>query len=82
MASMTIRNLEDSLKRSLRVRAAAHDRSMEEEAREILRSALSEEHAESLGLSSRIRQRFAEIGGVDLQLPEREGLRQMPDLGE
>ena len=36
MACVTIRNLEDDLKRRLRVRAAEHDRSMEEE-REILR---------------------------------------------
>jgi plasmid stability protein len=82
MASMTIRNLEDSLKRSLRVRAATHDRSMEEEAREILRTALSEEHSQAPSLSSRIRQRFAEFGGVDLQLPEREPLRQIPVLGK
>ena len=37
MASITIRNLDDTLKRSLRIRAAEHGRSMEEEAREILR---------------------------------------------
>ena len=33
MASITIRNLEDDLKRRLRIRAAEHGRSMEEEAR-------------------------------------------------
>ena len=82
MASMTIRNLEDSLKKSLRVRAAAHDRSMEEEAREILCSALSEEHTQSSSLSSQIHRRFAKVGGVDLQLPEREPVRQSPDLGQ
>ena len=43
MASMTIRNLDDSLKKRLRVRAAEHGKSMEEEAREIWRSALSHE---------------------------------------
>lgn len=37
MASITIRNLDDEVKRRLRVRAAEHGRSMEEEAREILR---------------------------------------------
>ena len=40
MASITIRNLDDWLKRRLRVRAAEHGRSMEEEAREILREAV------------------------------------------
>jgi len=37
MASITIRNLEVDLKRRLRIRAAEHGRSMEEEARDILR---------------------------------------------
>ena len=39
MATMTIHNLDDGLKLRLRVRAAMHGRSMEEEAREILRQA-------------------------------------------
>jgi antitoxin FitA len=43
MASITIRNIEDSVKAELRVRAARHGRSMEEEARQILRLALSDE---------------------------------------
>jgi antitoxin FitA len=36
MASITIRNLDDSVKQKLRVQAATHGRSMEEEARVIL----------------------------------------------
>jgi plasmid stability protein len=43
MASMTIRNLDDGLKGRLRVRAAIHGRSMEDEARDILRAALATE---------------------------------------
>ena len=39
MASITIRNLDEALKRRLRVRAAENNRSMEQEAREILREA-------------------------------------------
>ena len=42
MASITIRNLDDGIKRRLRVRAAEHGRSMEEEAREILRQVVGE----------------------------------------
>ena len=72
MASMTIRNLDDSLKRRLRIRAAEHGKSMEEEAREILRSALSQEDPPSSSLSTRISRRFAEVGGVEFQIPERE----------
>ena len=45
MASITIRNLEDTLKARLRVQAAFHGRSMEDEARDILRSALNREPA-------------------------------------
>ena len=40
MASLLIRNIEGALKDRLRVRAAHHGRSMEEEARRILRAAL------------------------------------------
>jgi plasmid stability protein len=61
MASITIRNLDDDLKRSLRVRAAENGRSMEEEVREILRHAVSTPR--NLGQS--IHARFAVLGGVD-----------------
>src|SRR5579864_8322983 len=40
MASITIRKLEETTKRKLKVRAAINGRSMEQEAREILKSAL------------------------------------------
>lgn len=39
MASITIRNLDDRLKARLHLRAAHHSRSMEDEARDILRTA-------------------------------------------
>ena len=42
MASITIRNLDDDVKTRLRVRAAEHHRSMEEEARVLLREAVSD----------------------------------------
>lgn len=41
MASLTVRNLSDSTKQKLRMRAAAHGRSMEEEARRILDEAVN-----------------------------------------
>lgn len=40
MASLTIRKLDETLKNRLRMRAAAHGRSMEEEVRIILRETL------------------------------------------
>ena len=47
MASITIRNLDDGLKRRLRVRAAENGRSMEEEARDILRRTVGEASSSS-----------------------------------
>jgi plasmid stability protein len=74
MASITIRNLEDDLERRLRVRAAGHGRSMEEEARAILRQAVGES-APPRDLAAAIRSRVALLGGVDLDLPAREPMR-------
>jgi len=71
MASITIRQLEENTKRKLRMRAARHGRSMEQEAREILKSALSEPE-EQPDLAEAIRRRFAKYGGVDLKIPPRE----------
>ena len=77
MASITIRNLEDDVKRRLRVRAAEHGRSMEEEAREILRQVVGQERP-AHNLAAAIRARIAPLGGVELGLPPREPMRQPP----
>ena len=71
MASITIRNLDDDIKRRLRIQAAEHGHSMEEEAREILHSALTEP-APPTNLAHAIRARFAPFGGVELDIPSRE----------
>ncbi|MCF8107704.1 MAG: hypothetical protein K9J81_01795 [Desulfohalobiaceae bacterium] len=65
MASITLRNLDESLKAHLRKSAAANNRSMEEEARQILKQHLLQ-HKSTQGIGTRIAKRFAEIGGVDL----------------
>lgn len=70
MATLTIRNLDDALKARLRLRAAGQGRSMEEEARQLLRRALTHEEPQ-MGLGSRIASRFADIGGADLPLAAR-----------
>lgn len=77
MASITIRNLDDTLKRSLRIRAAEHGRSMEEEAREILRQSVGR-RAPPENLGEAIHRRFAALGGVDLDLPPREPMPEPP----
>ena len=43
MASITIRKLDEQTKTRLRIRAAHHKRSMEDEARNILRAALAQD---------------------------------------
>ena len=70
MTTLTIRGLDEELRARLRVRAAQHGRSMEAEVREILRDALARPQTDR-GLGTRIRQRFATIGGVELELPAR-----------
>lgn len=80
-ASLLIRKLDSRLKQRLRVRAAGHGRSMEEEAREILRAALAAESKPGSLIRS-IRQRFKAAGYVDLGLPDRkrEPVRPPPDF--
>jgi antitoxin FitA len=65
MASLTIRNLDEGLKNTLRMSAAANKRSMEEEARQILSRFLLQKKSTS-GIGSRIANRFAAAGGVEL----------------
>jgi plasmid stability protein len=71
MATLTIRQLDENTKTRLRVRAVHHGRSMEEEAREILRSALTASSPVRRNLAEAIRRRFAEFGGLELELPSR-----------
>ena len=81
MAAMTIRNIDDTLKSRLRVRAAIHGKSMEEEARDILRAALSTEIPGARDLGQSIRERFAALGGVDLPYVSRETILEPVDFG-
>ena len=80
MASITIRNLDDDIKQRLRVRAAEHGRSMEEEAREILRRVMGES-APPRNLVAAIRARLAASALADLELPAREPMRESPEFG-
>lgn len=70
MAGLTIRNLDEAVKKGLRIQAAMHGCSMEEEARQILRQAVLKGDG-GKGLGSFIRQTFSEAGGVDLSMPGR-----------
>lgn len=78
MATITIRNLDDTLKTRLRIRAASHDRSMEEEARIILKEALKTAE-EIRGIGSLIHERFVSVEGAELVLPTRVQPTRKPD---
>ena len=85
MASLNIRQLDPSLKEKLRIRAARNGRSMEAEARVIIKDALSgAEKPRTTGaeLVDGIRRRFAPLGGVELELPPRGPAREPPDFSD
>jgi plasmid stability protein len=75
MASITIRQLPEITKRKLRIRAAKNGRSMEQEAREILKNELSKAPQTGKDLVREIRDIFEPLGGVDLQIPLRGPIR-------
>ena len=80
MAMLTIRNIDDSVKKQLRVRAAENGCSMEEEVRRILQQALNAS-TKKRGLGSRIHKTVMDISGpVDLVLPARSLPRPAPDF--
>jgi antitoxin FitA len=72
MAQILVRNLEDQLKLRLQRRARRHGRSMEEEARDILRNALRSESNAGGGLGSEISALFRDHG-LDDEIPELRG---------
>ena len=80
MASITIRNLDDDVRARLRVRAAEHSRSMEEEVRIILRDAVSGAKFVPQDLAAFTRECFAALGGVELEIPGRGPMREPPDF--
>ena len=82
MASITIRRLEDTTKERLRVVASRHGRSMEEEARVILKTALGNSGDSSGNLAEDIRRLFAPLGGVELRIPPRGPMREPPDFSK
>jgi plasmid stability protein len=70
MAAVSIRDLDDSVREKLRMRAARHGRSMEAEMRAILTAAVTDEQPRP-GLFTTLTSRFSQLGGVDLDPPAR-----------
>ncbi len=77
MAQIIVRNLEQAVKDGLRERARRHGKSMEEEARDILRASVSQEVAPTVRAGSIMAARFAGVG-LDEPIPEWRGDRAAP----
>jgi len=80
MSSLTVRNLDESVKNSLRVRAARNGRSMEEEVRQILQNIVAPEQAGQVSFAERVNSRFAGLHVDSLPIPARQLARTPPDI--
>lgn len=83
MVSMLIRHVDEALHARLKASAAAHRRSVEEEARELLRAAVARQDSPPReNLATLARRLFGPTGGIDLDIPPREGApeRSPPDF--
>lgn len=80
MTSITVRNLDESIKAGLRLRAARHGWSMEQEVRQILRQTVAPEQLSAISVAEQINQRFAGLQAEALTLPARVQVRTPPTL--
>lgn len=81
MATLTIRDVDTTVKEQLRIRAARHGRSMEAEVRLILSAAVAADREQlEPNLAEAIRRRFAPLGGVDLEPPPPEFVGEPPSF--
>jgi antitoxin FitA len=78
MASIMVRNLDEDVKRKLRVRAARHGRSMEAEVRAILEESVRQQD----NFAEALMGTFGELGGVELELPARTARPRSPDFDD
>lgn len=70
------------MKAKLRLRAARHGRSMEEEARAILKAGLGGKDSSGRNLAEAIRAYIEPLGGTEPRLPRREAIRRPPDFAK
>jgi plasmid stability protein len=78
MSSITIRNLDDSIKAGLRLRAARHGCSMEQEVRNILQQALTPGTPSPQSFAELVNRRFKNLDAEDLPVPARQTGRNLP----
>jgi plasmid stability protein len=83
MSSITVRNLGESLKKQLRLRAAHHGWSMEQEVRIILQNAVADTPPEApTSFALRIQNHFSGLDAADLPIPARQNSRPAPNWTE
>ena len=80
MNSITINGFDDTLRRRLSVRAAERGRTIEEEARVILKTVLEGNPPSEKGFGTALHEIFMSAGGVDLAIPERDPMREPPSF--
>jgi len=80
MSSLTVRNLDESVKNSLRVRAARHGWSMEQEVRQILQKIVAPEQAAQVSFAERVNSRFSKLQVESLPIPARQIARTPPAI--
>lgn len=80
MSSLTVRNLDESVKNSLRVRAARHGWSMEQEVRQILQKIVAPEQAAQVSFAERVNSRFSKLQVTSLPIPARQIARTPPAI--
>jgi plasmid stability protein len=80
VAAISVRDLDDTVARQLKLQAARHGRSMEAEVRAILTNAVAAGGDSESNLAQAIRERFAALGGVDLEIQPRSDMPRAADL--
>jgi plasmid stability protein len=80
LSSLTVRNLDESVKNSLRVRAARHGWSMEQEVRQILQKIVAPEQAAQVSFAERVNSRFSGLQVESLPIPARQIARTPPAI--
>lgn len=82
MPSISVRNLDSDVATRLKIQAARHGRSMEAEVRAILTDAVARNEYVRPNLAQAIRERFAGVGGAELQTPSRSDMPRAAELPE
>ena len=82
MSSLIVRNLDEAIKNSLRLRAARHGWSMEQEVRQILQQTVAPEQVQATSFAERINSRFAGLNTESLPIPARQTVKTPPAFDE